>query len=501
MSARTKQAESAIKRVRGLFGNLRKSIADGKSALENYQGGLAQLQVGAGIINSMIQPAMSLEQALFTTQETFQGTAELIIDRSKQMADESIFSQVAIMNSYNKLNDSMTRYGVTAEQQHDIVSMSMDLAAAKGLDLMEATSRIESAMRGEAEASEYLGLTLSDTFMKTVFMNGALADSWETMDEATKAQHRFTAMMEQGSKFQGANQRALEGNVGAMKEFAVQQEEVRQQMGKALFPVIIPMLDTMVKMMEVYEQLPGPIQKVVPALILLSGAVMTLGAAMMFLNAAALKWTAAAAILLTTFIVVSENTNILTGALAAVTVGVFMLAYALHAASKTPIISITHLIIIGLLTLIPLVISLTHALFGSGLHEAFTEVAKAAEVFISPVMWLIDHLGDLVSLAESAAKALNKVPGVGMITGALGGMTGSDNKGVLGFATGGTVPGPEGQPRAAIVHGGEEVIPTGRRGRSGNVTNNYYVNGSDEFERRVISINQREDRKRMASRR
>ena len=46
---------------------------------------------------------------------------------------------------------------------------------------------------------------------------------------------------------------------------------------------------------------------------------------------------------------------------------------------------------------------------------------------------------------------------LGNVTGGVRGAVGSVG-GVLGFAEGGVVPGPAGQPRAAIVHGGEGIF-------------------------------------------
>lgn len=48
--------------------------------------------------------------------------------------------------------------------------------------------------------------------------------------------------------------------------------------------------------------------------------------------------------------------------------------------------------------------------------------------------------------------------------------------GGLGFAQGGIVPGPVGQPQLAVVHGGEEVrTPNQQRGTDAQVVNNYYI--------------------------
>jgi hypothetical protein len=55
--------------------------------------------------------------------------------------------------------------------------------------------------------------------------------------------------------------------------------------------------------------------------------------------------------------------------------------------------------------------------------------------------------------------------------------TGGHSGNLLGFAEGGTVPGPTGAPLLAVVHGGETVIPAGRGGGGGpTIVNHIHIN-------------------------
>lgn len=490
VKATTRTAQRAMTGMKNQFTRFKDSIANGQQALQNFVGGLGELRVGVSLINGLIEPAMTLEQALFTTQETFKSMSDTVISRSKTMAEESIFTQAEILTAYNKLNDSMTRYGLTAKQQHEIVVTSMDTAAAKGLDLMEAASRVESAMRGEAEASEYLGLTLSDTYFTTIYLNGELADTWETLDEATKAQHRFNAMMLQSSKYQGANARAMEENIGKMKDFEAQQEEVRQAMGQTLFPILIPMIGRLQELAIAYEKLPPAIKIAVPAIILLTGAVMTLGAAMLFLTASSAEWLAIAAGLIVFFALVQSEAGTLRAIITTLTVAISGLAIALWGASATPIVVVLYSIIMAVIILEPWIRKLTKALFGSGLHQALIEVGNAAILLLSPFAMIITHLKDMIRYAKQAGEAMNKVPGVGAVTSAIGKVSGLMHFQAGTDQYGGTVPGPVGKPMPAIVHGGETITPVGEESKKPNLT--IIVQGPKEYEREIVKITQRQ---------
>jgi len=61
--------------------------------------------------------------------------------------------------------------------------------------------------------------------------------------------------------------------------------------------------------------------------------------------------------------------------------------------------------------------------------------------------------------------------------------------GVEGYARGGVVPGPSGQPQLAMVHGGEKILPPGRgAGMTVNLVINGDINGMDDFEQKVTSV-------------
>lgn len=112
---------------------------------------------------------------------------------------------------------------------------------------------------------------------------------------------------------------------------------------------------------------------------------------------------------------------------------------------------------------------------------------------IDELRGILQKVADLIVTIVSGFKKLKEaIPDLGKIPGlgGLGGLLGSAGRlafpgaaalgGLLGFDTGGTVPGPIGAPQLAVVHGGETVVPThqpgfdaGSLGGTTYVVNNY----------------------------
>ncbi len=187
--------------------------------------------------------AADYEMQLFSMGKTFGSASTDMIAKAKEMAEGTVYSNREIMESMTKVNDSFSRYGITGEQALRVISLGMDVAAAKGLNLKEATDRIESAMRGEAEASEYLGFTLGDTYMKTTALNGAYKDRWEKMTEAEKAQARYNEVLVQSTKYEGAATDAANTFSGKMSILNKKFEEIQINIGNRLIPVVTGIMD------------------------------------------------------------------------------------------------------------------------------------------------------------------------------------------------------------------------------------------------------------------
>lgn len=129
-------------------------------------------------------------------------------------------------------------YGLTIEQTQRLIRVSADLAGIRGIGVSEAFERVQSAIRGEAEASEYLGLTLNDTFIKNNALNGSVRNTFERMTDAQKAQIRYGEVLRQTAQFSGLAASSANSLEGAQRRAASSSEALGRTVGGVLAPAM-----------------------------------------------------------------------------------------------------------------------------------------------------------------------------------------------------------------------------------------------------------------------
>jgi len=181
------------------------------------------------------------EQLAFA--DTFGAKTEEMEKAVARLSQTTNYSMREIKATYVTTYDSMERYGLIGEKYHGLVARSADLAASKGRDLSDVMERVANAMRGEAEASEPLGLSLNDNYMKMTAFGGALKDVWEKLQDNEKAHLRYLEYLDQTEKYTGKASERADTLAGAQARF-----------GKVLNDVIVPALSlTLTKIMDAAE--------------------------------------------------------------------------------------------------------------------------------------------------------------------------------------------------------------------------------------------------------
>ncbi len=118
-------------------------------------------------------------------------------------ADLRIYSETDVANAASRTIDMTKRLGLSAEQMEELIRRTADLSAGK-TDLEGGIERVTAALRGEAEASEYLGLTLNETYVKSWYeANAATEKAWKDLTDTEKAQIRYQVVLEQTNATQG----------------------------------------------------------------------------------------------------------------------------------------------------------------------------------------------------------------------------------------------------------------------------------------------------------
>lgn len=510
----------------GLYQVLSAGISDSADAMMVLEisakaatAGLSTTEVAVDAITTVInaygfeaQSASKISDIMFTTVKRGKTTFEALATGVGRVATVAATAGVDIENLFSAVA-SLTKAGLTTDEAITALRQTMlayikptdqakDAAKAIGLELSANALQsrgLAGAMQDLAIASENDSEVLAEMFPNVRALVGTLGlargqavsfnEDLVAMQSATEGAGAATVAFDKINNTSASDLQRYENQVMAVKI----------AMGDNFLPVLLDTLGPMTKMLEVYQDLPEPIQKTIPALIALAGATMILGAAMMFLNTATIKWTAIAAALITTFIFLNEHGSTLEAMMGTLAVALVGLGIAALFVNSVPLVATIVAILGAIILLTPYIIKLTKALFGSGLHQALMEVGKAAIFIISPLMLIITHLDKIIGLAGRAGDSLKKIPGIGAL-GKVAGATG----GLLSFkrgtdTTGGTIPGPVGRPVPIIAHGGER-IDTAEQATTGgdNITINVY--GPRELEREVIRITEKHFRRGVLAR-
>lgn len=146
--------------------------------------------------------------------ENWQGSISRLSDNLQ------IYSKSAITEAAAKTLDMTKRLGLSAEQMETVIRAAGDMGAGN-FELSDSVERLTAALRGEAEASEALGLTLSEGYVSAWHAaNNAHGKAWKDLTDLEKAQVRYQVMLEQTAASQGkaaASTGTFSGAMAAMK--------------------------------------------------------------------------------------------------------------------------------------------------------------------------------------------------------------------------------------------------------------------------------------------
>lgn len=181
--------------------------------LKGNVAGLAGAYLGfqsiAGIVGMMKEAdsaAFTLESSLRAANREFGNVGDAgewgnVIDRLSTKL--RIYSKSELKTAAAATVDMTKRLGLSKEQMEEVIERTADLSAGK-TDLQGGIERVTSALRGEAEASEYLGLTLNETYVKAWHeAHNASGIAWKDLTDLEKAQVRYNVFLEQAGPLAG----------------------------------------------------------------------------------------------------------------------------------------------------------------------------------------------------------------------------------------------------------------------------------------------------------
>lgn len=217
------------------------------------------------VIRRADEAMFSMQSSIKAASREFENTGS--IDEWEgavgRLSDElKIYSESALRGAISRTVDMTKRLGLSSDQMEEVIRRSADLGAGK-TDLSGAIERVTAALRGEAEASEYLGLTLNENYVKAWYeAHKQTEQAWKDLDDLQKAQVRYQILLEQSAGFQGRAAESVKTFGGAL---ALVKKEIEDAIvnNKSL-------TDTMGDLADTLRENSGEIGEIVSALVSLA---------------------------------------------------------------------------------------------------------------------------------------------------------------------------------------------------------------------------------------
>jgi hypothetical protein len=189
-----KQSVAALKSLGDESGKTEKQIEASKRASTEFAVAGAALGASVGLFSRSI---VENNQNLNTLQRTYGDATGTMKAFADQVQATTSFSSESAVQAENIFGTLVRNYGLSVDQVQQLVKVSTDLATTSGFGLTDVAERLQSAIRGEGEAAEALGLTMNQ---QSIDRNNLTL----TMSNQEAAQFRLNALMQQTSFAEGA---------------------------------------------------------------------------------------------------------------------------------------------------------------------------------------------------------------------------------------------------------------------------------------------------------
>ena len=225
-------------------------------------GALAGAGIGSALVGSVNRAIQEQKLESFMGR-AYKGEAAGFVTAADDMAAATGFLADDFLRASLIGKTLVANYGLQTDQIKRLVEVSADLAATSPYEDIQTVSnameRVQSAIRGEAEASERLGLTLNDTYMKNIAFDGSLKGTWEKLSDLEKAQYRYQEILNQTKDVLGA----AEDDEGLSTQVR-QLKQVLSELGTELAEPVLPLLAGLVQIVkELGEAIPDWVPKAV----------------------------------------------------------------------------------------------------------------------------------------------------------------------------------------------------------------------------------------------
>lgn len=174
--------------------------------------GAAAIGVGAGLstftiagnlvhaaLSSIIDDTIAVDRAMRLNTITLGAQATGFQQYAQTIGQQTGFTQQALLEAGTSAQQFGRQIGLIPEEVQNLVGVSAQLAQVLGTDVNQTMTLLSSAMQGNQQAADALGLQLDDATVAYTQLGGASADYFKALDPATQATLRYQAALQQAA--------------------------------------------------------------------------------------------------------------------------------------------------------------------------------------------------------------------------------------------------------------------------------------------------------------
>tara|TARA_R110000868_G_scaffold116745_3_gene310482 strand:+ start:2399 stop:4033 length:1635 start_codon:yes stop_codon:yes gene_type:complete len=220
-----------------------------------------------GFIGNAIDAASAFNEVLNVNQLVFKEDAKAIEEWSKGAAKGFGQSQTQAIQAAAAFGGLLQNVGFTRQESisasKDLTVLASDLASAFDSTPADALNAIRSGLIGSSEPLRKYNVFISDAALKQEAMNMGLYSGKGALDQNTKAQATLSLVMKQTSVVQGDFANTADGLANSTRQLDAIQVDNAANIGKTFLPIMQQVNAIMIKVVNVFTSLPGPMQTVI----------------------------------------------------------------------------------------------------------------------------------------------------------------------------------------------------------------------------------------------
>lgn len=201
-------------------------------------------------LDKVVESTKAAEQSQFALAKTYGAASQGMAEFAKDFAAQTQRSRVEVQQAAVVVGNLTKEYGLNTAQAQSVIRIASDLAAVYGKDLPDAVQRLQSAIRGEAEAAESLGLVLNDEAVAVRQLGQENKTLFEKLTDSEKAQLRLAEATRQLGERQGAANERTQTALGAFDRLDAATTDLAASIGQRLLPVAAQIANVLSTMAE-----------------------------------------------------------------------------------------------------------------------------------------------------------------------------------------------------------------------------------------------------------